>query len=372
MRVGTVTEIKKHEYRVGLMPDSACEYVKHGHEVYVQKGAGLGSGFPDELYKQAGCTILENSSDVYSICDMIVKVKEPLEPELNMIREGQILYTYLHLAADRKLTQKLLDRKCIGVAYETIVDKDGELPCLKPMSQIAGRLSIQEGAKYLEKPFGGRGVLLSGVPGVSKAKVAIVGAGTVGFNAAKIAIGIGAQVTILDTNVSRLEYLEDIFNGQINTAYSTPSNLENALAEADLVIGSVLIAGQAAPKIIKRSYLKKMKEGSVIVDVAIDQGGCTEASRVTYHDDPVYVEDGVVFYCVGNMPGAVSNTSTNALNNATLFYGLEIADKGLVEAMQRDKGLLQGLNLYKGELTCKGVADSFDMEWTSPEQILDF
>ena len=370
MKVGTVTELKTHEYRVGLTPNSAHEYVKRGHEVYVQKGAGLGSGFSDDLYENVGCSILENAGDVYGTCDMIVKVKEPLAQELPMIREGQILYTYLHLAADQQLTQSLMDTKCIGVAYETIEGKDGGLPCLKPMSQIAGRLSIQEGAKYLEKPFGGSGVLLSGVPGVSKAKVTILGAGIVGMNAAKIAVGIGAQVTILDISLNRLEYLEDVFNGGINTLYSTPTNVEEALAEADLVIGGVLIPGAAAPKIVKRSYLKHMKPGSVIVDVAIDQGGCTEVSRVTYHDSPVYVEDGVVFYCVGNMPGAVSHTSTNALNNATLVYGLAMADKGITEAMRQDNGLLQGLNLYKGQLTCHGVANSFSMECADPGRVL--
>ncbi|MDL2238561.1 alanine dehydrogenase [Christensenellaceae bacterium OttesenSCG-928-K19] len=371
MKIGTVKELKQHEYRVGLTPNSAREYVKRGHEVYVQAGAGTGSGFTDEMYMKEGCSILEKAADVYSLVDMIVKVKEPLEPELKLIREGQVLFTYLHLAADRQLTQALMDTGCIGVAYETIVGPDGELPCLKPMSQIAGRLSIQEGAKYLEKPFGGRGVLLSGVPGVSKAKVAIIGAGIVGINAAKIATGIGAQVTILDIDLNRLEYVEDVFGNTINTMYSTPGNVKRALHEADLVVGAVLRPGAAAPKIIKKSYLGNMKEGSVIVDVAIDQGGCTEVSHPTYHDDPVYVVDGVVFYCVGNMPGAVSNTSTNALNNATLPYGLAIAEKGIAAAMKEDEGLLMGLNLYHGKLTCQGVADSFGMECTNPAQAVE-
>lgn len=370
MKVGTVTEIKTHEYRVGLTPSAAREYIKRGHEVYVQGGAGIGSGFSDALYVESGCSILKSASDVYAMCDMIVKVKEPLGSELSLIKKGQILYTYLHLAADQELTKALLDTECIGVAYETIVGRDGDLPCLKPMSQIAGRLSIQEGAKYLEKPFGGSGVLLSGIPGVGKAKVAVVGAGVVGINAAKIAIGIGAQVTVLDINLNRLEYVEDIFSGTVNTLYSTPHNLRKALAEADLVIGAVLIPGAAAPKIIKKSYIEGMKAGSVIVDVAIDQGGCTDLSRVTYHDAPTYVEEGVVFYCVGNMPGAVSNTSTIALNNATLTYGLAIADKGLPAAMKEDEGLLQGLNVYEGSLTCKAVADSFNMEWTDAHMVL--
>ena len=370
MKVGTVREIKQHEYRVGLTPNAAREYVRRGHEVYVQRGAGVGSGFTDEMYMNFGCDILNKASDVYDLCDMIVKVKEPLESELPLIREGQILYTYLHLAADRNVTEALMATKCIGIAYETIVGPDGGLPCLKPMSQIAGRLSIQEGAKYLEKPFGGRGVLLSGVPGVSKAKVTILGAGIVGTNAAKIAVGIGAQVTILDINLNRLEYLEDVFNGTINTLYSTPGNIKESLSEADLVIGGVLIPGAAAPKLIKDDYLKVMKEGSVIVDVAIDQGGCAESSRVTYHDAPVYTEQGVVFYCVGNMPGAVSNTSTNALNNATLKYGLAIADMGVEAALSEDEGLLLGLNLYKGQLTCAGVAESFDMDFTLPQDAI--
>ncbi len=370
VKVGTVTELKRHEYRVGLTPNSAREFVNHGHEVYVQKGAGAGSGFPDEMYMKAGCNILEKAGDIFSICDMIVKVKEPVPEELPLIRGGQILYTYLHLAADRALTEALMKTGCTGVAYETIVGRDGSLPCLKPMSQIAGRLSVQEGAKFLEKPFGGRGVLLAGVPGVSKANVTIVGAGIVGINAVKMALGLGAHVTVLDVDLNRLEYLEDVFGVRVNTLYSTPENLKGSLEQADLVIGAVLIPGAAAPKIIKREYLKAMKPGSVIVDVAIDQGGCTECSRATTHDEPVYVEEGVVFYCVGNMPGAVSNTSTNALNNATLFYGLEMADNGIKDAMNRDRGLLQGLNVFDGKLTCQGVADAFGMPLVHPEDAL--
>lgn len=258
----------------------------------------------------------------------------------------------------------MLESKCIGIAFETIKGRNGGLPCLKPMSQIAGRLSVQEGAKYLEKPFGGRGVLLAGVPGVERAKVVVLGAGIVGTSAIKIAAGMGAEVTVLDINLDRLEYLEDIYQGRINTVFSTPQHIQECLADADLVIGAVLIPGAAAPKLIKREYLKNMKKGAVIVDVAIDQGGCSEVSHVTYHDDPVYVTEGVVCYCVGNMPGAVSNTSTNALNNAILNYGLHIADKGAETALKEDAGLLEGLNIYKGKLTYRAVAEVYGLEFT--------
>lgn len=371
MKVGTVTEIKKHEYRVGLTPNAAKAYKECGHEIYIQKGAGEGSSFTDAMYEEAGCVLLDTAKEVFDICDMIVKVKEPLEAEYKLIRENQILYTYLHLAADKQLTDELLKSKCIGIAFETIVGKNECLPCLKPMSQIAGRLSVQEGAKYLEKPFGGRGILLSGVPGVEKGKVVILGAGVVGTSAIKVAVGMGADVTVLDINLDRLEYLEDIYQGRINTVYSTPQSIEDCMKEADLVIGAVLIPGGAAPKLIKAEYLKKMKKGSVIVDVAIDQGGCSEASHVTYHDNPVYIQDGVVNYCVGNMPGAVSNTSTTALSNATLSYGLRIANLGIKEALLSDIGLMAGLNTYKGKMTCKAVADVYGMEYTEASVALE-
>lgn len=370
MKIGTVTEIKKHEYRVGLTPDNAKIYIAHGHDVYVQKGAGLGSSFEDSQYIEAGCKILDDAKSVFDTCDMIIKVKEPLEPEYNLIRENQIVYTYLHLAADKNLTEALIKSKCIAIAYETIRDNKGGLPCLKPMSQIAGRLSIQEGAKYLEKPFGGRGVLLSGIPGVSKGKVVVIGAGEVGASAVKIAVGMGADVTVLDISLDRLEYLEDIYRGQINTLYSTPTNIENSLRDADLVIGAVLIPGANAPKLIKREYIKSMKPGAVIVDVAIDQGGCSEVSHVTYHDDPVYVVDGVVNYCVGNMPGSTPRTSTLGLNNATLNFGLKIADCGAEEALKRDAGLKQGLNVYKGHVTFEAVAEFFNLPYKSADDVL--
>jgi alanine dehydrogenase len=370
MKVGTVVEIKKHEYRVGLTPKGAEAFVKHGHQVLVQKGAGEGSAYGDDLYKAAGAKIVDRAEDVFADSDMIVKVKEPLEAEYKLIREGQILYTYLHLAPDRPLTDALLKSKCIGIAFETIRDRKGGLPCLKPMSQIAGRLAIQEGAKYLEKPFGGRGVLLAGVPGVPHAEVVVLGAGTVGANAVKIAAGFRAHVTVLDVDLDKLEYLDDVYGSAITTLYSSPQNLDAILPTADLVIGAVLIPGSSTPHLIKKTHLPTMKKGSVIVDVAIDQGGCSEASHVTFHDDPVFIQDGVVNYCVGNMPGAVANTSTNALANATLNYGLSIADLGVAEALRKDKGLLEGLNTFKGSVTYEGVAKAHNLKYVPASEAL--
>ncbi|MHB9293323.1 alanine dehydrogenase [Hollandina sp. SP2] len=370
MKIGTVKEIKKHEYRVGLTPKAAEAYKNHGHTVLVQKGAGEGSGYPDEYYVAAGCKLVDRAEDVFGESDMIVKVKEPLQAEYPLIRAGQILFTYLHLAPDRPQTEALLRQKCIGVAFETIKDRKGALPCLKPMSQIAGRLAIQEGAKYLERPFGGKGVLLPGVPGVPAAEVIVLGAGIVGANAVKIAAGFGAHVTVVDIDLDRLEYLEDIYGNRISTVYSTPENIDELLPKADLVIGAVLIPGSATPKLIREKHLKTMQKGAVIVDVAIDQGGCSEVSRVTYHDDPVFIKDGVVNYCVGNMPGAVANTSTNALINANLRYGLSIADLGLEGALKKDVGLLEGLNVYKGTLTYKGVAEAHSLPYTPATEVL--
>jgi len=363
MKIGTVKEIKKHEYRVGLTPKTTEAYTNAGHTVFVEKGAGEGSGFPDELYSAAGAKILSSAKDVWAEAEMIVKVKEPLEAEYGLVRQDQILYTYLHLAPDRPQTEALLKAKCIAVAYETIRDRRGQLPCLKPMSQIAGRLAVQEGAKYLERPMGGRGVLLSGVPGVPNGEIVVLGAGVVGANAVKIAVGMGARVTVVDIDLDKLEYLEDIYGSRISTLYSTPENIDEILPKADMVVGAVLIPGAAAPKLIRNKHLPMMKKGSVIVDVAIDQGGCSEASHVTYHDDPVFIKDGVVNYCVGNMPGAVSFTSTNALSNATLRYGLSIA-KNKEAALKADPGLMEGLNVYKGILTCKGVADAHGLLYT--------
>ena len=359
MKVGCVKEIKNNEFRVGLTPDNVRSYVSAGHEVYIEFGAGLGSGFEDAEYVAAGARMLE-AADVWASCEMMVKVKEPLPEEYPLFHDGLVLFTYLHLAADRQQMDALLAGNVKSVAYETITESDGSLPLLAPMSQIAGRLSLQEGAKYLEKTFGGEGVLLAGVPGAPRANVVIIGGGTVGANAAKMASGMGANVTILDISLKRLEQLDDMFGGRVETLYSTDSNIERAVVDADLVIGAVLIPGGSTPKLFKKEYLKKMRPGAVFVDVAIDQGGCGETSRVTTHDDPIYVEDGVIHYCVGNMPGAVSRTSTIALTNATLRYGLEIANKGLEQAVKDNPAIALGVNTYAGKVVCKNLADSFD------------
>ena len=356
MKIGCVKEIKNNEFRVGLTPDNVASYVAAGHEVYIEKGAGVGSGFADDEYVKAGAKMIDNAADVWGAVDMMVKVKEPLDEEYGFFREGLILYTYLHLAADEKQMDALLDGKVKAVAYETLQETDHSLPLLAPMSQIAGRLSIQEGAKYLEKRFGGEGILLAGVPGTPKANVVILGGGTVGMNACKIAVGMGANVTILDINLKRLEELDNLFGAHIQTLVSTDSNIERVLRDADLVIGSVLIPGASTPKLFKKKYLPEMKDGAVFVDVAIDQGGCGETSRVTTHDDPVYIEDGVVHYCVGNMPGAVPRTSTIALTNATLRYGLQIAENGLEEACRKNPVIASGVNCYLGKITNENVA----------------
>ncbi|MBQ6153211.1 MAG: alanine dehydrogenase [Ruminococcus sp.] len=364
MKIGCVKEIKNNEFRVGLTPDNVSAYVAAGHHVYIEKNAGIGSGFSDTEYVKAGASLIDNAEDVWNLVDMMVKVKEPLEEEYAYFREGLILYTYLHLAADKKQTDALLAGKVKAVAYETLQETDRSLPLLAPMSQIAGRLSIQEGAKYLEKRFGGEGILLAGVPGTPKANVVILGGGTVGMNACKIAVGMGANVTILDISLKRLEELDNLFGSQIQTLVSNDSNVERAVKDADLVIGSVLIPGASTPKLFKKKYLSEMKDGAVFVDVAIDQGGCGETSRVTTHDDPVYCEEGIVHYCVGNMPGAVPRTSTIALTNATLRYGLEIAKNGLEEACKKSDVISTGVNCYLGELTNKNVAKAHGYEWT--------
>ena len=364
MKIGCVKEIKNNEFRVGLTPDNVRAYIAAGHHVYMEMGAGEGSGFADTEYVAAGASLIDNAADVWHLVDMMVKVKEPLPCEYELFHEGLILYTYLHLAADKQQMDALLAGKVKAVAYETIQEKDGSLPCLAPMSQIAGRLSIQEGAKYLEKRFGGEGILLAGVPGTPKANVVILGGGTVGMNACKIAVGMGANVTILDVNLKRLEELDNLFGAHIQTLVSTDSNIERVLKDADLVIGSVLIPGGSTPKLFKRKYLPEMKNGAVFVDVAIDQGGCGESSRVTTHDDPVYIEDGVVHYCVGNMPGAVPRTSTIALTNATLRYGLMIARDGLEEACKKSGAVKSGVNCYLGKLTNANVAAAHGYEYT--------
>ena len=370
MKIGCVKEIKNNEFRVGLTPDNVKAYVAAGHHVYMESGAGIGSGFTDNEYVDAGASLLDNAADVWKLVDMMVKVKEPLECEYPLFHDGLILYTYLHLAADKQQMDALLAGKVKAVAYETIQEADRSLPCLAPMSQIAGRLSIQEGAKYLEKRFGGEGILLAGVPGTPKANVVILGGGTVGMNACKIAVGMGANVTILDISLKRLEELDNLFGAHIQTLVSNDSNVERVLKDADLVIGSVLIPGGSTPKLFKKKYLPEMKPGAVFVDVAIDQGGCGESSHVTTHDDPVYVEDGVVHYCVGNMPGAVPRTSTIALTNATLRYGLAIAKAGLEEAVKNSNVIASGVNTYLGKLTNKNVALAHNYEYTDIHELV--
>lgn len=363
MIIGTTKELKNHEYRVGLTPDNILSYVAHGHQVYVETRAGEGAGFADDAYRAAGAVVLDTAAEVYARCDMIVKVKEPEPCEYNLLREGQILFTYLHLAPNPQLAEALISRGVKAVAYETITDKEGNLPCLRPMSQVAGRLSIQEGAKYLERSFGGRGLLLGGVPGVERGKIAIIGGGVAGTYAAKAAVGMDAQVTLLDVNLNRLSYLEDVFGASVTTLYSTEANLRKCLAEADLVIGSVLIPGGSTPKLVRREHLKLMKKGAVIVDIAIDQGGCCESSHTTTHDNPVFIEEGVVHYCVGNMPGAVPYTSTVALSNSTFRYGMLMADHGLEAAVQMDKGLANGVNIYNRQCTNRNVAESLGLDY---------
>ena len=369
MKIGCVKEIKNNEFRVGITPDNVKSYTNAGHVVYIEKGAGEGSCFTDEEYKEAGAVLIDTAKEVWDTCEMMIKVKEPLEEEYKYFHKDLILYTYLHLAADRPLTDAMLKAGVKGVAYETLIERNRSIPLLAPMSQIAGRLSVQEGAKYLEKPFGGKGMLLSGVPGTPKAKVVILGAGNVGTNACKIAVGMGADVTIFDISLERLAYLDDIFGARIQTMYSTDAAIEKAVKDADLVIGCVLIPGKAAPKVMKKAYLKEMQPGSVIVDVAVDQGGCCETTKVTYHDNPTFVVDGVVHYCVGNMPGAVPRTSTIALTNATLKYGLQIAGKGLDQACKENDVIYSGINTYDGKLTCKNVADSFNVEHTEIKEL---
>ena len=363
MKIGLVKEIKLEEYRVGLTPATAYEYVQHGHEVTVEATAGMGSGFSDEDYLAVGCKIEPNRKKLFDEAEMIIKVKEPLPEEYELLHEGQILYTYLHLAPDVVLTQAMLDRKVIGVAYETVQEEDGSLPLLIPMSQVAGRLATQEGAKYLEKSFGGRGVLLGGVPGIKRGKVLILGGGISGTNACKIAVGMGADVTIMDISAKRLAELDDIFGSSVTTMYSTSYNIQEAIKDVDLIIGAVLIPGAAAPKLIKREDLKKMRPGTVIVDIAVDQGGCFETTKATYHSAPTFIIDEVVHYCVANMPGAVSLSSTYALTSVTNRYGLIIADKGIETALKENKAILSGLNCYKGKLTNKPVAEAHNMEF---------
>ncbi|MBO6719686.1 MAG: alanine dehydrogenase [Rhizobiaceae bacterium] len=369
MRVGCPKEIKNHEYRVGLTPGSVREYVAHGHDVIVENGAGAGIGADDNAYRAAGAQIAKTAEEVFTRSDMIVKVKEPQPSEWIQLREDQILYTYLHLAPDADQTKGLVESGVSAIAYETVTDDRGGLPLLAPMSEVAGRLAIQAGATALQKAHGGRGILLGGVPGVLPAKVTVIGGGVVGLNSAKMALGLGADVTIIDRSIPRLRQLDDIFNGRVHTRYSTVEAIEEECFAADMVVGAVLIPGAAAPKLVSREMLSGMKAGAVLVDVAIDQGGCFETSHATTHAEPTYEVDGIIHYCVANMPGAVPITSAQALNNATLHYGLQLADKGL-KALVDDQHLRNGLNVHKGRITNRAVADALGYEMAEPKAVL--
>lgn len=371
MRIGTPKEIKNHEYRVGLTPESVTELVANQHEVLVETQAGSGIGAMDQDYINAGARIVETAAEIFAECDMVVKVKEPQAVERAQLRKGQILYTYLHLAPDPDQTRELVNSGAVCIAYETVTDRNGGLPLLKPMSQVAGRMSIQAGATALEKSHGGCGILLGGVPGVAPAKVLIIGGGVVGYNAAQMAVGMGADVTILDRSPEALERLDAHFGSHVKTLYSNRANLATSLAEADLVIGAVLVPGAAAPKLVSRDMLGSMNNGAVLVDVAIDQGGCFETSKATTHAEPTYVVDGIVHYCVANMPGGVARTSTYALNNTTLPHALRIANLGWKTALSRDPHLRNGLNVCDGKVTCEPVAQSLGYEYIPAETVLN-
>lgn len=370
MIIGVPSEIKNNENRVAVTPAGVSEFVKNGHKVYVQSGAGEGSGFSDEEYVNAGAAMLPTIEEVYSIAEMIVKVKEPIDVEYPLIRKDQLLFTYFHFASHEPLTHAMINSGAVCLAYETVEKADRSLPLLVPMSEVAGRMSVQEGAKYLEKPMGGRGILLGGVPGVKPAEVIVLGGGIVGTQAAKMAAGMGAHVTIMDISLPRLRQLDDIMPANVNTQYSNEYNIRSAVRTADLVIGGVLIPGAKAPKLITRDMLPTMKKGAVIVDVAIDQGGCFETSKPTTHAEPTYVVDGVIHYCVANMPGAVPYTSTLALTNATLPYAVQLANKGWKKACQDNAELRLGLNVVEGKVVYKGVADAFNLPYTPVEGVL--
>lgn len=370
MRIGCPTEIKNHEYRVGLTPESVRELAAHGNEVWIQSGAGLGIGADDGQYRQAGAKIVEGPDPIFAECEMVVKVKEPQPSERAKLREGQVLYTYLHLAPDPEQTADLVKSGVTAIAYETVTGPDYTLPLLKPMSQVAGRMSIQAGATALEKAHGGRGVLLGGVPGVLPGRVMVIGGGVVGFNAAQMAVGLGADVTILDRDPEVLEKLGIHFESRAKTRFSNRANIEQMICEAELVIGAVLIPGAAAPKLVTRDMLRCMKPGAVLVDVAIDQGGCFETSHPTTHADPTYVVDEVVHYCVANMPGAVARTSTYALNNVTLPHALKIAELGWRDAMRQNPHLAAGLNVHAGKVTYQAVAEELGYDYTPVSEVL--
>jgi alanine dehydrogenase len=370
MKIGCPKEIKPQEFRVGMTPNAAHEAVNHGHEVVIETGAGAGAGFDDAAYKEAGAKILDTAAEVFASADMIVKVKEPQAIERAMLREGQVLFTYLHLAPDPEQTRDLLASGCTAIAYETVTDDHGGLPLLAPMSEVAGRLAPQVGAWTLQKANGGRGVLMGGVPGVGPARVAVIGGGVVGTHAARIAAGMGADVTVLDRSLPRMRYLDDVFSGLFKTSFASAGNTAELVAEADMVIGAVLIPGAAAPKLVTRAQLSSMKPGAAIVDVAIDQGGCFETSHATTHEDPIYDVDGIMHYCVANMPGAVARTSTIALGNATMPYMLALADKGWRQACIDDAHLMAGLNVHAGQLTYYAVGRALGIDVVSPSLVL--
>jgi len=367
MLIGVPKEIKNHEYRIGLTPAGVKELINNGHQVMVQVNGGAAIGFADEQYIEAGAEMVEQAKEIFDRADMIIKVKEPQPVECEMLREDQLLFTYLHLAPDPKQTELLLKSKTTAIAYETVTDNAGTLPLLAPMSEVAGRMSIQAGAHHLEKAQGGAGVLLGGVPGVAPAKVLIIGGGVVGTQAARMAVGMGADVTILDRSLTRLKQLDTEFDGRLRTIYSTADAIEQYSQEADLVVGAVLIPGAAAPKLLTREHLKKMKTGAVVVDVAIDQGGCFETSKATTHQEPTYVVEDVIHYCVANMPGGVARTSTIALTNATLPFAVALANKGAKQAIADDAHLRNGLNVHKGMVTCDAVAVALGYDYIAPE-----
>jgi alanine dehydrogenase len=371
MRIGVPKEVKTHEYRVGLTPASVREVLRGGaHQLLVQKNAGAEIGFTDEAYRAAGAKIAGNAEEVFAETEMIVKVKEPQGEECARLKSGQILFTYLHLAPDPEQTQALVRSGVTGIAYETVTDDKGGLPLLAPMSEVAGRMAIQAGAHALEREQGGRGVLLGGVPGVKPGKVVIIGGGVSGVNAARIAIGMGADVTVLDISARRLQQLDDLYGPRLKTLFATSDAIEESLTDADLVVGAVLVPGARAPKVITREMVKRMPEGAVFVDISIDQGGCSETSRPTTHAKPTYLEDGVIHYCVTNMPGAVARTSTFALNNVTLPFVIALANKGAQKAMTDDAHLRHGLNVFRGQITYKAVADAQGLPFIAPEKAL--
>ena len=370
MLVGILKEIKTKENRVAMTPAGVEQMIEHGHTVGVETTAGEGSGFSDQQYEKAGAKIVGTAQKIYTQSDMVMKVKEPLPVEYRLIRSGQILFTYFHFAACEELTKAVMESGCIAVAYETVEKANGTLPLLTPMSEVAGRMAIHEGSKYLEKTYGGKGVLLGGVPGVEPGTIIVIGGGIVGTNAAKMACGLGAKVYLLDTNLERLRYLSDVMPKNCFPLMYSPATLRRLLPEADLVVGAVLIPGAAAPKLITRDMLKHMRKGSVIVDVAIDQGGCVETAKATTHDDPIYEVDGIIHYCVANMPGAVSMTSTLALTNATLPYAIELANKGHKKAALENPELAKGINIIAGKVTYKGVAEAFNMEYVPLDSML--